>query len=70
MSIFTNHPNKVCMTYIEHFKLSMTLSKYFFEAGAKAFIHAIFPFWFASSSTKINELIASKIKSSGCKSTK
>ena len=70
MSIFTNHPNKVCMTYLEHFKLSMTLSKYFFEASVKAFIHAIFPFWFASSSTRMNKLIEYKIKTSGCKSTK
>ena len=66
MSIFTNHPKKVCMTYFEHFKLSMTLSIHFFEASTKAFVHAIFPFWFPSESTRINQLIGNKIKNSGC----
>ena len=37
------HPSKVCMTYIEHFKLSMGFSYMFAVASAKAFIHAIIP---------------------------
>lgn len=70
MSIFTNHPKNVCMTYVEHFKLSMTLSIHFLEGSIKAFIHGILPFWFASSSTNINKLIETKIKNSGCQTKK
>jgi hypothetical protein len=60
-NFFYNHPNKVCLTYNTHFKLSMTLSIKFAIASFKALIHALFPPFFISSSTntvnEINELL-------------
>ena len=37
------HPAKACMTYFEHFKFSMFLSKEFGKATIGAFVHAIYP---------------------------
>lgn len=61
------HPQKVCMTYYEHFKLSMSFSYKFAEASIKAFIHGILPCYFISSTTKITSEIKIKLDNSGCK---
>jgi hypothetical protein len=62
------HPSKVCMTYIEHFKLSMGFSYMFAVASAKAFIHAIIPDVYIRSTTEVVEEADKIIKNSGCKS--
>lgn len=67
ISIFNKHPKEVCMTYFQHFKLSMSLSKLFLEGTIKAIIHAFFPFWYLSSSTRINKNISFILKNSGCR---
>jgi len=64
---FEKHPKEVCMTYVQHFALSMFLCKTFAEGSVKAFVHAFFPFWFSSSSTKINNMVTETIKKSGCR---
>lgn len=68
LSIFIKHPREVCMSYVEHFQLSIGLSTLFLEGSIKAIIHAFFPFWYPSSSTRINLMITDKIKKSGCRS--
>lgn len=61
IKFFTDHPEKVCLTYVTHFKLSMTLSIKFAIASFKALIHAFLPPYFIGSSThtvnEINELL-------------
>jgi len=66
MYSFTDHPQRVCMTFMSHCKLSLYLSFLFFKAGSQAFVHAFLPFYFASSSTMNNNHIQQLIKSSGC----
>ena len=61
------HPKKVCMTYIDHFCFSYKLSVLFFEASVKAFIHAILPDVYITSSSEINNKIHVLIEKSGCK---
>lgn len=68
LSIFIKHPKEVCMSYFEHFQFSFGLSKLFLEGSIKALIHSFFPFWYSSSSTKINITITDKMKKSGCRS--
>ena len=36
------HPSKVCMTYLEHMKLSLELSSIFFIGSLKAILHALY----------------------------
>ena len=50
-SLFTTHPISVNLTYFEHFKLSLSFGLLLSTASFKAFIHAIFPFIFITSTT-------------------
>lgn len=61
------HPAKVCMTYLEHFKLSMGVSVTFAVASSQAFIHAIIPDVYVDSTTNTVNEVQKKIKNSGCK---
>ena len=50
-----NHPSNVCMTYLQHMKLSIELSSLFFIGSIKAFIHAFIPdIYITSSSDLVN----------------
>ena len=62
------HPSKVCMTYLQHFKLSMGFSYMFAVASVKAFIHAIIPDVYIRSTTDTVETALQIIKNSGCNS--
>lgn len=66
-SIFS-HPNKVCMTYFQHMVFSASLGKDLFIASNKAFIHAIFPNLYITSSTDLVKNLDTKMKNIGCKS--
>ncbi len=61
------HPNNVCMSYFEHFKFSMSLSVSFLVGSFKAFMHAIIPSMFITSSSDLIKDIDLKLKKSGCK---
>ena len=61
------HPAKVCMTYVEHFKLSMQFSYMFAIASIQAFIHAIIPDIYTKSTSETIEVVGTIIKNSGCK---
>ena len=63
---FCDHPRKVCMTYLQHFRFSMKLSSIFFISSIKAFIHALFPFWFVTSTTDTVTYIQNQLKNVGC----
>ena len=64
-SYFT-HPNSVCMNYFKHMNFSMSLSKDFAIASYQAFIHAILPNYYITSSTDLSKDLIKKLKSSGC----
>lgn len=64
-SIF-EHPQNVCLTYYEHYKLSMRFSYYLATASIKAFIHAIFPFFFITSTSDTTNLIMNELKINKC----
>lgn len=72
-NLFLDHPHSVCLTYYDHFKLSMKFSyKFgiaslkFGIASLKAFIHAIFPFMFIKSTTEIMNDIENQLKTNKC----
>jgi hypothetical protein len=67
---FFDHPNKNCMTYLEHSKLSLTLSSKLFLGSVKAFIHAFIPAIFETSTTVLVKEIQDIINNSGCESSK
>ena len=60
------HPKNVCLTYLSHLQFSSKLSILFLIASFKAFVHAVIPdIYITSSSDTINE-IKELIEISGC----
>ena len=65
--LFTDHPNDVGLTYIEHMELSLKLSYKLGLGSVKAFIHSFLPFIFIKSTTNIVNEIEVKLKDNDCK---
>ena len=65
--MFFHHPKKVCMTHFSHMKFSLSLSNDFFKASTKAFIHAVYPDAYITSSTDAIKDIEEKMNTVGCK---
>ena len=56
-NIFTKHPNKVGESYLEHFFKACSFGFQLLSIALRAFVHAIFPFFFEySTSKKLDEL--------------
>lgn len=60
------HPNRVCMSYFKHFKFSMSMSRQFMNASMKAFIHAIYPNAYITSTSDAVKKITKELRNSGC----
>ena len=65
-NLFLEHPKNVCLSYFEHFNLSMGFSVKFGIASLKAFAHAIFPFMFIKSTSDIINDIENQLKVNKC----
>ena len=63
---YFSHPNSVCMSYYTHFCFSMNLSRILFIGSIKAFIHAIFPNFFITSSSDLLNNIQDDFDTVGC----
>ena len=60
---FLKHPEEVNMTYTEHFKHSMYFSSILLDSSIKAFVHAIIPEYFKTSTTDVNKKLTILLKS-------
>ncbi len=70
ISMFKAHPNKAGMTYFEHMLLSLRFSFMLFVASIQAFIHALFPFSFETSTSDVIKRIDTIMVKMGCKKEK
>ncbi len=61
------HPQSVCMTYWQHMRLSLNLSALFLSGAIKAFVHAVYPDVFLSSSTYTVVKAQELMSNAGCK---
>lgn len=61
------HCEEVCMSYYEHMKLSLYISRIFAIASLKAIIHAFVPSLCITSSSDTVYDIATTLKNSGCR---
>ena len=66
-NIFISHPEDVCMSYVEHSFFSLYLSARLTIGALQAFIHAIIPVLFTTSSSDLVSSIDTIINNSGCK---
>ena len=63
---FTAHPASVGETYAQHFGFALRFGRRMLQGGAAAAIHAVFPFLFVTTASRINdELIAMRAASRG-----
>ncbi|MZR30829.1 DUF6356 family protein [Sneathiella litorea] len=51
--LFTDHPASVNESYFEHMEMSATFAFWLFAAGVCASVHAIFPFLFEKTGSRI-----------------
>ena len=65
--IFFQHPKQVCMTYFQHARLSMNFSYMFLKASKEAFIHAIYPDKYITSTSDTVKEITKILEESGCR---
>ncbi len=64
---FFKHPNNVCMSYREHMNFSLGLSKDLFVGSVQAFVHAIYPDVFVTSTTDLLDNLQKRTKTVGCR---
>lgn len=64
---FTEHPNSVCMSYIQHFKFSFGLSVYFLKKSFQSLLHAICPACYITSSSDVPKELSYKFEQVGCR---
>ena len=61
------HPNSVCMTYFEHFFLSMRFAGLYTIGAFKAVVHAFIPSFFVTGTRDTNGAVASILSTAGCR---
>ena len=65
-NIFTKHPNSVGESYLQHFVKACGFSVKLILISVRVFIHAIFPFLFAHSTSnrvsKLNDVLQKRSK--------
>ena len=64
------HPSEVCMTYLEHMTLSLSLSRIFCIGSIKAIVHAFLPDYYVTSSTNVVIEAGHMMANAGCKEDK
>ena len=60
------HPKEVCMNYLEHCMLSLNFSYMLFVGSMKAFIHAVYPDMYVTSTSDLLVNIKKKMEKAGC----
>ena len=61
-NVFTEHPNEVGETYIQHGTQAIRYSFTFFLLFFVSLIHAIFPFWFEKTASCVIQEMSDHIK--------
>lgn len=61
------HPKNVCMTYTRHFWFSMSLCRRFAVGSIQAFIHAVLPDYYITSSSDLIAEIKNDMSKIGCR---
>ena len=62
LNLFTKHPKSLGLTYWEHMKGSLGYSYSLFSGSIKASIHAVFPFFYETSTTDVVKKIQEDMK--------
>lgn len=61
------HPENVCMTYMEHAYFSLSISMRLFKGSVLAFVHALCPDIFVTSTSDLLFELEEDMKNVGCR---
>ena len=64
------HPQSVCMSYLDHCMFSLKLARYFAVGSMKAVVHAFFPSLYITSSTDLLVTMKEDTSKIGCHKNK
>lgn len=65
-TLLWSHPRNVCMSYWQHFNLSMHFAVRFFIAGICALLHAMVPCMFETHTSDTIRWATRRINTAGC----
>jgi hypothetical protein len=57
MNPFTAHPASVGETYVQHCRFALRFGTRMLTGGAAAIVHALFPFLFVTTASRINDAL-------------
>ena len=63
--LFTDHPQSVDETYLEHAGFAARFSGWLFLAAIAAMIHAVFPFLFEKTASRITAMLYQRTHNRG-----
>ncbi len=61
------HPARVCMTYAEHCRFSLSIASLLFMGACKACIHALWPDAYITSTSDLVVALQQKLQAAGCR---
>lgn len=61
------HPKDVCLTYYQHLRFSLYVTKILFVGSIKSFIHSLLPDMFITSTTDLLSELNKEIEKIGCR---
>lgn len=61
------HPRNVCMSYVQHLKLSLYFSYILFKGGLKAVLHGFIPDMYITSTSDLSTQLRAILDRSGCR---
>jgi hypothetical protein len=64
---FFQHPTKVCLTYFEHLRFSLYVTKTLFVGSIKSLIHSFYPDIFITSTTDLLLELNKEMEKIGCR---
>ena len=64
---FFHHPTKVCLTYFEHLRFSLYVTKTLFVGSIKSLIHSFYPDIFITSTTDLLLKLNKEMEKIGCR---
>ena len=69
MSDLFHHPKRVCLSYYQHLRFSLNISKKLFIGSIQAFIHALYPDAFVTSTTDLLTECSREMEKIGCRNS-
>lgn len=67
MYSYFSHPNSVCMSYLQHAQFSSSIGVSLLIGSFQAFVHAILPSMYLTSSSDLSRNLHLKLSNAGCK---